>query len=481
MTDITCACFIRGEEIKDNLVRFAGRDGEASFLVPDPMSIVERLPLRDPGQMRDLYEISFDDIADYLVELGGRLDLAKNTYIQEALEQSYGMTDMTPPLLDRQYREFPLLFTGEMIREMAEVPIGIDFLEGWQPVQLSDGRVASIRAMGARALHIVAGNSPFVTAISIIRNAITRGDAIIKLPSNDPLTALAIVRTMVEMAPDHPLTKHVSVAYWKGGSEAFEQRLYQPANIEKLIAWGGFASLKHVTRYIQPGLELVSLDPKRSATVIGPEVFASEAAFNEAAVRAAADVGRLNQLGCTSARVIYVACGTDTEGLAKLDRFGEAIYRAIQELPSSISTKPKHFDPELRDNLQNLKHFGDFYHVIGGEDDEGAVIVSHMDEPVDFHTTLAGRTANLVPLDKPGDIVRFMNAYTQTIGVYPESLKGELRDILPLYGAQRMVSLGYANTGNPALPQDAIEPTRRICKWIVDEVCEPELVSPAWR
>ena len=68
---------------------------------------------------------------------------------------------------------------------------------------------------------------------------------------------------MADMAPDHPITRHLSVAYWKGGDVEFEEQLYQPHNIEKIVAWGGFASVKHVTRYIQPGLELITLDPKR--------------------------------------------------------------------------------------------------------------------------------------------------------------------------------------------------------------------------
>jgi hypothetical protein len=32
-----------------------------------------------------------------------------------------------------------------------------------------------------------------------------------------------------------------------------------------------------------------------------------------------------------------------------------------------------------------------------------------------------------------------------------------------------------------AAPQDAIEPVRRMCKWIVDETCDPDVVFPMWR
>ena len=100
-----------------------------------------------------------------------------------------------------------------------------------------------------------------------------------------------------------------------------------------LIAWGGFASVKHVTRYIQPGLELISLDPKRSATIIGRETFADEATMRDAAVRAATDVGASNQTGCSSARVILVESGCDDAGLARLRRFGEMVYEAMMRLP----------------------------------------------------------------------------------------------------------------------------------------------------
>jgi acyl-CoA reductase-like NAD-dependent aldehyde dehydrogenase len=165
-----------------------------------------------------------------------------------------------------------------------------------------------------------------VSGITILRSALTRSDAIIKAPSNDPLTAMAIARTLCDIAPDHPVTRHLVVAYWKGGDEQVEEQLYRPENIEKIVAWGGLASVKHVTRYIQPGLELIALDPKRSATIIGPEAFDNEETLREVAVRAACDVGTGNQEGCVNARVIYVMSGTDPAGLDKANRLGELVY-----------------------------------------------------------------------------------------------------------------------------------------------------------
>ena len=123
----------------------------------------------------------------------------------------------------------------------------------------------------------------------------------------------------------------------------------------------------------------------------------------------------------------------------------------------------------------------DFYRVVGGEHREGAIVVSQIDEPVDYSPMLSGRVANIVPVDSIDKVTAAVNAYTQTIGIYPESLKRLLRDTLPLFGAQRLTSLGYACSVALAMPQDAIEPIRRMCKWIVDEECDPDVVVPLWQ
>ena len=200
----------------------------------------------------------------------------------------------------------------------------------------------------------------------------------------------------------------------------------------------------------------------------------------DVARKLACDVGTQNQEGCACARVVYVLSGTDPEGLARLDRLGELTYQAILDLPEEFSTKPLHFDDELRGYLDAQRMDDDWYRVIGGEDAEGAVVVSHLDEPVDYSPILSGRVCNLVPVDSIERVTAAVNAYTQTVGIYPESLKEELRDQLPLFGAQRLVSLGYACSVTLAGPQDAIEPLRRMCKWIVDEACDPAEVFPMW-
>jgi hypothetical protein len=472
--------FIRGELIEDNWVDFGGRGGSGGFSAPDVHQYLDRLPLKNPGDMADLYSVPFEEMLDVLERLGQALDFDTNPYVREAYEAGLVAANYPAEILKASYTMLPASFSREAVREIAEQRIGVDYLEGWVEQTLADGRELRIRAMGARALHIPAGNGGLVSAVTIIRNVITRSDAIIKVPSNDPLTAMAIVRTLHDIAPDHPITKHLTVAYWKGGDTKLEAKLYRPENIEKIIAWGGFASVKHVTQYIQPGLELISLDPKRSTTIIGAEAFDSEATLQEVAARAACDIGVANQEACASARVIYVLSGTDAKGIDNINRLGELIYEKLMGLPEFITTKPKTFDRDLAEHMDATRLDDTFYRIIGGEDLEGAVIVSQFDEAVDYSSMLSGRVANLVPVDSIDKVTRAVTAYTQTVGIYPDSLKEELRDILPLYGAQRLTSLGYACAPTVAMPQDAIEPLRRMCKWIVEETCSPDKVFPVW-
>src|SRR5581483_10711193 len=198
---------IRGEVIDTGEVEFGGRRGGASFKAPDVSAYLDRLALGAPSRMADLYAIGFDGIVDYLALLRARLSMKDNRHLQESYELSRLTSGLSDSILRYHYESLPRYFRPEVVRETADRLVGIDYLEGWveQPPSATSGATVRIRAFGARCVHVIAGNVPVVGAATLIRNAITRSDAIIKTPSNDPLTSAAIVRTMIDMEPDHPL------------------------------------------------------------------------------------------------------------------------------------------------------------------------------------------------------------------------------------------------------------------------------------
>jgi hypothetical protein len=467
-TEFKIPIITRGKIIDDYSLSFGGRYG-ATFTTPDARKYVNQIALTNPSNLKDLYSLSIDEILSFLNDLGKRLVLEENEYLQDAFKLACDASGLTPSVLRKTYNALPMFFEPSSIREMLEKRIGIKYLEEWVPTQMNDGRTVSVKAFGARTVHIIAGNVPLVAAGTIIRSCSTRSDTIIKLPSNDPLTATALVRTMVDMDQNHPVTKHVCTCYWKGGDLEFEEAFYRPDYIEKIIAWGGFASVKHITRYLQPGIDLITLDPKLSTSIIGAEAFQDEETLRTVAQRAAIDVGAYNQEACVNSRIIYVQSGTNDEGIKRINQLGAFLYYSLVNLPPHVSTSPKHFNVDLKVNIDGLRMDDEFYRVYGGEENEGAVIVSQFDEPVDFSHQLCGRVVNLVPIDDLQTAVSSVNAYTQTVGIFPEHLKHELRDDLIIHGVQRIVSLGFAPAGSLATPQDSIEPIRRSLKWVTDE------------
>lgn len=463
----TVPLIIRGKLIE------ADWEEHSHFQAPAIGSHLDELVLSDPLALRDIHDLPLDAIIDFLVELGGRLDIDDNVHLQRAVEMTADGSLYSREMLTAVYRHLPGALRRDVLEELIEQNIGRAYLDGWVRTQLLDRQV-SIRAFGARAVHVIAGNSPVIALQTVINNAIARSDAIIKIPANDPYAAIAIVRTMIEMDPEHPLTRHVSVGYWKGGDRAVETRIYDSRNIEKIVAWGGFASMRSIRDYLGPGIDLVALDPKLSASIIGRDAFATAEATDDAAQRAAADIGYFNQGGCVSARVLYVETGTDEPGIARANQFGQKVYAALQQLPPDISSPHPDFDPLLRDEIDGIRHAG-AYRVFGGLGNEGAIIVSQAEEVVDFSERLDCRVANIVPVDAAADALNYLTIHTQTIGIYPDELKHRFRDMCALRGGQRIVSLGYATSVGMAGPHDAIQVLPRMVRWIRDDSLE----SPA--
>lgn len=458
----------------EDSVLFNGRGG-AQFHAPDPHLHVHDMVLGNPVLLSDLMETPTSQIIEFLVEVGKRLRLDDNSFFQESFELGLLAGGLSEPILRSVYERLPAMFDGAVLRDRVEHTIGSAFLDGWVPRESCDGR-HRIRAVGTRQLHITAGNVPVVAATTIIGGALTKSDILIKSPSNDPLTANAIARTMIDLDASHPVTKHVAVAYWKGGDEEIERQIVRTTRIDKITAWGGMSSVRHIQKFLQPGLDLIALNPKFSISLIGAEALESEAAMDEAATGIAVMSGLMNQTACVNTRVVYVECGDDDESLGKLESLGRRIAAAFKTLPSFFSTPAEAPNPELEAELETAAMEEDFYTVIGNTVD-GGVIVSRFPDRVDFYEQLNNRVVNLVPVADLLDAVKWCDDTTQNVGIYPESLRERVVGPFALAGVQQFVPLSGGdpaavymefNTNPAGLPHDGIEPMRRSVRWVID-------------
>lgn len=469
----------------DDAIEFGGRAG-AVFRAPDPHRHIRDLVLGNPADLADLAEMPTREIIAFLAELGPRLALERNPYLQDAYKLALDAGGLPETILRRVYDGLPGMFNVASMTELVERTIGTRFLDDW--VEYDDGpwRNVRLRAVGTRQLHITAGNVPIVAAMTVMRAALTKSDCLIKSPSNDPLTANAIVRTLVEMDAEHPVTRHLAVAYWKGGDEYMDSQICRTSRIDKITAWGGMSSMKHIQKFLTPGLDLTAMNPKFSMSVVGREVLEDDAAREEAAIGIAVLAGMFNQTACANTRLVYVESDTSDESLDKVIAFGRAIHGAMQKLPENISTPAAGRNRDLEGELDAVSMEDELYFTIGNTV-TGGVVVSRFPDRVDFYEQLNNRVVNIVPVADLRDVSRWCDDTTQTVGVYPERLRAELLNVLALSGVQRVVPLVGKDPDivhdalfalPSGLPHDGIEPMRRGVRWVIDHQPTPEPAAP---
>jgi hypothetical protein len=456
----------------DDAVEFKGRGG-AAFRSPDPHKHIHDLVLGDTARLADLNDTKMKDIVDFLAEVGKRLRLEDNAYLQQSFALALQAGGLAEPILRGVYDGLPHMFDPKMLTDLVDSTIGIRFLDGWAASREHPN--VRVRAVGTRQLHITAGNVPVVAALTIMRAGLTKSDCLIKSPSNDPLTANAIARTMIELDADHPVTKHIAVAYWKGGDEFMDSQIVRTSRIDKITAWGGMSSVKHIQKFLSPGIDLTALNPKYSMSLIGKEALESEAAMEEAAMGVAVISGFYNQTACANTRIVYVESETDEESLERVVELGRKVLAAFKALPSVMST-PMARNKELEAEMEAVALEDDFYHV-DGDTVDGGFVVSKFSDRVDFYDQLNNRVVNLVPMPNLLDVVKWCDDTTQTVGVYPEALRDRVLDAFSLSGVQRMVPLVGGDpmrifqdmhTLPPGMPHDGIEPMRRNVRWVID-------------
>lgn len=339
-------------------------------------------PRTEPGPA---FHVPVAEIVDLLVETGEALKADRAGLLAEALERMAPVSPLPAEVLERAYAVLWRSFQRPGLYAQIDHELGgADVLDGWREVRLPDNRIAATRAFPPRLVHIIAGNAPGVAAMSVVRGALTKGVNLLKLPSNDLFTATAILRTMAAVAPGHPVVRSFSAVYWRGGDEAVESALFRPQFFDKLVAWGGEATIRSALKYVGPGFELVSFDPKTSISMIGREAFASEESLARAADAGAADATFFNQQACVASRFQFIEGSWDDA-----DRYAALLCERLGVAREFSSADGPRVAAELREEIDVLRSMQPEYRVWGGYDGQGLVIRSP--EPV--ASTPTGRSS----------------------------------------------------------------------------------------
>ena len=455
--------FIRGQVVEgtDSIQR--SRDLGVSFATPK----LDLNALVHPRtELPPLLNTPLAEIIDFLVEAGQRMCDPNNEHIQACIDRMAKVSLAPRSVIEHQM----LHATDYLDKAVLEEVVAQNFpnpraLDEWVPHTDHQGRRSFIRAFAPRLVHVLPGNSPGMGVRSIAQSALVKSVSLFKMPSADPFSTVAFLRTLAEIDANHPVVQSMSAVYWRGGDDAVERILYRPQYFDKLVAWGGGDAINNVMKYIGPGFQLVSFDPKTSISMVGKEAFASDEALAEAAELNARDVSILGQEACVCSRFTFIEANADDA-----DRYCEVLAERLRIDRTGEGT-PRPLEMELKEQIDVLRMMDDEFGVFGKSDGRGVAIRS--DEPVDFHPLR--KTSNVVCVPNLMEAMKYVNVATQTVGVYPFNRMAELRDHLASGGAQRVVRLGEAGPSAIGNPHDAMYPLHRFVHWMANEDgCEGE-------
>jgi Acyl-CoA reductase (LuxC) len=446
---------IKGGVVSDAAVQYAGSGGFAT-----PALDLDALvwPRTEPLPAA---HVPVAEIIDLLVATGERLRDDPDGLLAEALEALVRTSPYERRILEHSYDDLWRIFAGDRLWTQLNNELGgADVVDGWRSMPGVDGKHGSVRAAPTRIVHVLAGNAPGVAAMTVARGALMKGVHLLKMPSNDLLSATAVLRALAATAPDHPVTRSFSAVYWQGGDPAVEGVLFRPQFFDKLVAWGGDAAIRNAAKYLGPGFELIAFDPKNSISMIGREVFDSEETTAAVAALTAADSVPYNQEACTSSRFHFVEGSHE-----QIDRYCAALAVELGKERRSTSAKVAPLPADIRDEVAALRMLDPIYRVFGSDDGTGLVVRS--DEPVEFFPS--NKTVNVVAVPTLEDAMRYINVATQTVSIYPPARKRELRDTLASAGVQRVVPVGGSAAMPPGLAHDGFFPLQRFVRWVNDE------------
>ncbi len=449
--------FIRGKLVEGSDSIQRSRDLGVNFATPklDLDAIVH-----PRTELPPLLNVKTSEIIDFLVEAGQSMASGKNPYVEACIDRMAKVSLAPRKMVEFQMTNASEYLNKQVLTEVLEQNFpNPKALDEWVPHTDHQGRRSFIRAYAPRLVHVLPGNSPGMGIRSIAQSALVKSVSLFKMPSADPFSTVAFLRTMADIDANHPVIQSMSAVYWRGGDDAVERVLYRPQYFDKLVAWGGGDAINNVMKYIGPGFQLVSFDPKTSISMVGKEVFASAETIAEAAELNARDVSILGQEACVSSRFTFLEASPE-DG----DRYAGALAERLR-IDRMDEGTPRPLDRELKEQIDVLRMMDDDYGVFGKSDGRGIAIRS--DEPVDFHPLR--KTSNVVCVPNLKEAMKYVNVATQTVGVYPFNRMPELRDHLASGGAQRIVRLGEAGPSAIGNPHDAMYPLHRFVHWMANE------------
>ena len=314
-----------------------------------------------------------------------------------------------------------------------------------------------IRAFPTRQLHITAGNSPHLPILSLVRALSSKGAAVIKTPSEVIILATLLSVAMHSIAPNHAITRHTSFVYWQGGDNSVENALFEPYAFDRIVVWGSPSTVQSVkSRALYT--KVICLNPRYGMSFIDLTKQDNES-LEHIAHLACTDSIISNQKACTASLIHYVK-GTEEQILQYCKELQQALLKWDQKL--SIPLPPSTIG-QIR--LLQRKEFIQGTWFFNGSSRCPSSCVVYLPHSVDLTLHPQSRFIIVQRVSNESELLEHLNESVSTIGIYPESVRMDLRDSIAAYGVSNILPLGQCERVYTGMPHDGMRILSELCNW----------------
>jgi hypothetical protein len=435
---------------------------------------------------RELYTMPYERVLEWLRSVAEAWD--RETALVNRVRDLDRMTSEHPDAFgDAGFLAFPLLLAPSNAALSVESELshggvsGRQMLDAWTPLpatrtpgpvhvlgagilpsallQELHAMPAMVRALPTRQLHITAGNSPLIPVLSLLRAVWTKSPCVLKLPSGAALPGALLAMVAMAAAPDHPLTKHLSMVYWQGGDAEIETVLFLPGAFDRIVVWGSPDSVSSVRERAR-FTKILCFNPRYSVSFVGREALAgTDEQLEEVAARAVCDSMVENQKACIASLVHYVEGTT-----ADAERYARAVSCALakwdERMPHPLLGRHRGQLKRLERGM--LAEADVAYHQVDGDFRSGVIVAPH-EFAIKDHPMC--RLVVVRPVPSLDDALRFLHPGVATVGVHPEPRRQALRDRIAARGVSNVVPLGHGGSAAIGSAHDGMLVLGELVDW----------------
>jgi len=431
---------------KDHILKFESKEGELEIGLP-------KVSDRDIQEMKAvnknaMHDLSTDEIISFYQHVRNLWESKAYEKREELVDLTCRMTGYSREMIELGMKQIQAMLSKQYLETTLNSELGDKrLLDEWIP----KGEISIHCQPRGNVLHILAGNVPPVSILSLLRGTITKNCNIAKLPSGDVVTSAYLAQSYLDVDTEHPITKSTSVVYWSRDEKKILDELM--SFVDCVCVWGGEEAVETISKEAPPKIEILKFGPRRGIQLIGKEAFND---LKQASLKAAHDLTLFDQEGCFSPQICFVE--GDIEKYSKF--LAESLKEENERLPKGH--RPLDGHAAITHTRQYSKFRG--HKVFASEKTEWTIIIVNNLEEIKIHPL--GRTIFLVPVKNIKNAVDYIGPETQVIAIEPFDRAIELRDELTLRGVDRVTHLGKMGYFAVGAPHEGMYPLSRMVRWV---------------